>query len=116
ESRAHRSRLTPDEAAQTLAAEVGEGRLDADAADAVLGAAGHRGDRPARPMPAGLTEREGEVLGLLARGLSNRLIANRLDISPKTVGHHVAHVYDKIGVSTRAGAALFAAEHDLLAP
>jgi DNA-binding CsgD family transcriptional regulator len=37
-----------------------------------------------------------------------------LKISPKTVGHHVQHIYDKIGVSTRAGATLFAVEQDLL--
>jgi len=116
EPRAHRPRRTPGEAAGALAAEVGEGRLDADAAEAVLGAAGQGAGRPAPPAPAGLTEREVEVLGLVARGLSNRLVAHRLGISPKTVGHHVAHVYEKIGVSTRAGAALFAAEHGLVAP
>ena len=67
-----------------------------------------------RPRPAGLTERETEVLRLLARGNTNRAIARALSISPKTAGHHVEHIYAKTGCTTRAGAALFAAEHDLL--
>jgi DNA-binding NarL/FixJ family response regulator len=54
------------------------------------------------------------VLGLLARGHSNRAIADRLVISPKTVSNHVEHIYTKIGSSTRAAAALFAVQHGLL--
>jgi DNA-binding NarL/FixJ family response regulator len=83
---------------------------------AVLAAAGQRSAKRAarREWPAGLSEREVEVLRLVARGASNREAAERLGISPKTVGHHVQHVYAKIGVSTRAGAAVFAMEHDLL--
>jgi DNA-binding NarL/FixJ family response regulator len=69
-----------------------------------------------RAFPAQLTGREVEVLRLLARGHSNKTIAGRLGVSPKTVGHHVSHVYAKAGVSTRAAAALFAVEHGLLAP
>jgi len=61
-----------------------------------------------------LSDREVEVLTLIARGHSNREVATRLSISAKTVGHHVAHIYAKIGVTTRPAAALFAAEHDLL--
>ncbi len=68
-----------------------------------------------REGPAGLTAREVEVLQLVARGMSNREIARRLVISPKTVGSHVEHIYDKIGVSTRAAATLFAMEHGLIA-
>ncbi len=56
------------------------------------------------------------MLRLASRGLANREVASRLHISPKTVGHHVQHIYDKIGVSTRAGAACFAMEHGLLEP
>ena len=89
------------------------GRLDADAVDAVLGAAGHRVARR-REGPAGLTHREVEVLVLLARGLSNKAIGARLVVSPKTVGHHVEHIYRKIGCSTRAAASLFAMQHGLL--
>jgi DNA-binding NarL/FixJ family response regulator len=54
------------------------------------------------------------VLRLVARGHSNREIAHLLWISPKTAGHHVQHIYSKIGVSTRAAAAMFAMEHDLV--
>lgn len=64
--------------------------------------------------PSALTDREVEVLRLVARGLSNKEIAARLVISRRTAEHHVQHVYTKIGSSTRAGAALFAMEHDLL--
>ena len=51
---------------------------------------------------------------LLARGLSNREIAEQLVISPKTAGNHVEHIYAKIGASTRATASLFALRHGLL--
>jgi DNA-binding NarL/FixJ family response regulator len=64
--------------------------------------------------PAGLTPREVEVLRLLARGLSNKSIAERLVISPKTVGNHIEHIYAKINASNRAGASLFAMQHGLL--
>ena len=80
---------------------------------AVLEAAGHRaGVR--RPRPAGLTDRQVEVLRLLASGLSNRQIAARLVVSPRTAERHVQDVYDKIGLSSRAGAALYAMEHGLI--
>jgi DNA-binding NarL/FixJ family response regulator len=70
--------------------------------------------RPRRAWPADLTDREVDVLRLAARGLSNREIAADLVLSERTVGHHLAHVYDKIGRRTRAGAAVFAMEHGLL--
>ena len=50
----------------------------------------------------------------MARGLSNREIAEQLVLSTRTAEHHVQHVYAKIGVSSRAAAALFAMEHGLL--
>ena len=96
-----------------LRGEVKAGRLEADAVEAVLGAAGHRTTHR-RTGPAGLTEREVEVLQLLARGLSNKEIAQRLVITPKTVGNHVEHIYSKIGASTRAAAGLFAMRYGLL--
>jgi DNA-binding NarL/FixJ family response regulator len=64
--------------------------------------------------PAGLSDREVEVLRLLARGFPNKAIAQSLTVTPKTVEHHVQHIYDKVGVATRAGATLFAAQHDLV--
>ena len=70
----------------------------------MLTAAGHRA--PPAGWPAGLTAREVEVLGLLARGLSNKQIAGRLVITPKTAANHVEHIYTKIGVASRAAATL----------
>jgi HD-GYP domain-containing protein (c-di-GMP phosphodiesterase class II) len=113
EPRPHRAARRADEAAAELRAEVKAGRLDADAVEAVLGAAGHRVPRR-REGPAGLTPREVEVLKLVARGLSNKEIAERLVISPKTVGNHVEHIYTKIDASSRAAASLFAMQHGLL--
>ena len=55
-----------------------------------------------RDGPSGLTAREVEVLRLAARGLSNKEIAGRLVISPKTVANHIEHIYTKIGASSRA--------------
>jgi DNA-binding NarL/FixJ family response regulator len=65
--------------------------------------------------PAGLSDREVDVIRLVARGLTNRGIAERLVISSRTAEHHVQHIYAKIGASTRAAAAMFAMEHGLLA-
>jgi HD-GYP domain-containing protein (c-di-GMP phosphodiesterase class II)/DNA-binding CsgD family transcriptional regulator len=76
---------------------------------------GPAGQRPV-PRPAGLSERECEVLGLLARGLATKQVARRLGISPKTCDHHIQRLYGKAGVSTRAGATLFALEHGLIRP
>jgi putative nucleotidyltransferase with HDIG domain len=114
EPRPHRPGLAPDAIARTLDDDVVAGRLDGDAVAAVLQAAGLRAGSVPRAFPAGLTAREVEVLRLVARGQSNKAIAAQLHLSPKTVGHHVAHVYAKAGVSTRAAAALFAVEHALL--
>lgn len=117
EPRPHRPAMTPDAAASALRADVKSGRLDAGGVEAVLVATGKGGSMPrgtARGRPGGLSDREAEVLGLVARGESNPSIARRLGISRRTAEHHVQHVYDKIGVSTRAGAALFAVEHGLL--
>jgi HD-GYP domain-containing protein (c-di-GMP phosphodiesterase class II) len=113
EARPHRRAHSPQEAAAQLRDEVGRGRLDAEAVDGVLAAAGHR-VRRRRAGPAGLTEREIEVLRLLAQGLSNREIAERLVISPRTAGSHVEHIYAKIDASSRATASLFAMQHGLL--
>jgi HD-GYP domain-containing protein (c-di-GMP phosphodiesterase class II) len=114
EPRPHRPAGSPEESAALLRAEVKTGRLDGDAVDAVLRAAGHRVSRR-REWPAGLTPREVEVLRLVARGLSNKQIAERLVITRKTASNHVEHIYAKAGVSNRAQASLFAVKHGLMA-
>jgi HD-GYP domain-containing protein (c-di-GMP phosphodiesterase class II) len=111
EPRPHRARLSSEQAAETLGAECRAGLFDADAVAAVLEAAGQPVPRIERP--AGLTEREAEVIALLARGLQTKQIAVVLGISVKTADRHIEHAYRKIGVSTRAAAALFAMEHGL---
>jgi HD-GYP domain-containing protein (c-di-GMP phosphodiesterase class II) len=116
QERPHRPALPPETAARQLAAEADGGRLDGAAVRCVLAAAGHRRLGQRRLWPAGLSEREVEVLRLIARGASYKAVAGSLSISPKTAEHHVAHIYAKIGVSSRAAAALFAMEHNLLTP
>jgi len=112
--RPHRARFALDEAARMLEAEAASGLLDRAAVTAVIGAAGGQ-SRPTRTTnPGGLTDREVEVLSLLGRGHTNRQIGQELFVSPKTVGRHVENIYGKIGVSTRAGATVFAMEHRLL--
>jgi HD-GYP domain-containing protein (c-di-GMP phosphodiesterase class II) len=113
EPRPYRPPLPPDLAAAELRGEVRAGRLDADAVEAVLAAAGHR-IAGRRSGPAGLTPREIEVLRLLARGLSNKQIAAQLVVTPKTVGNHAEHIYAKIGARNRAAAGLYAMQHGLL--
>jgi DNA-binding CsgD family transcriptional regulator len=113
EPRAHRPALTGKEAASELRADVRAGRLDAEAVDAVLAAAGQpRGKR--RTGPAGLTPREIEVLTLIARGASTRQVAQQLTITPKTAETHIERIYAKTGATTRSTATLFALQHGLL--
>jgi len=96
---------------------VADGKLDVDAAEAVLQAAGHSDAAPSRPRsghPDGLTDREVDVIRLAVRGLTMRQVATRLSISVKTVDAHIQHVYAKTGVSTRGALALYAVEHRLV--
>jgi DNA-binding NarL/FixJ family response regulator len=65
--------------------------------------------------PGDLSRREVEVLRLVAEGLTTREVADELYISPKTADHHIQHIYTKIGVSNRAGATLWAFQHDVVA-
>lgn len=113
EDRPHRGAYTAPERTAALHAEVTAGRLDGAAVTAVLSAAGSRGSRRPR-LVAGLTGRELEVLRLLVRGLPNKIIAQHLSITPRTVGSHIEHIYAKIGVSTRGAAAMFAMRHGLV--
>ncbi len=113
--RADRLAHSPDEAAAELRRLELEGAIEARASRAVLVAAGHgaphsnAGKR--QQNPGGLSRREVEVLRLAALGLTTRQIAERLFISAKTADHHIQHIYTKIGVSTRAAAALWATQH-----
>lgn len=125
ERRAYRNAFSPNEAAAILGQEVSSGRIDRASADAVLESAGHRqaGDRKSTEREQGddsvapsslLSARETEVLNLLARGYSNKEIGTELDISHRTVQHHVEHIYNKLAVSTRAAATLYAAQNGIL--
>jgi putative nucleotidyltransferase with HDIG domain len=114
QERPHRPAMAPADAARHLRAEAGAGRLDRSVVECVLEAAGHARSRVRAELPGGLSEREVEVLREICLGRTNRQMADRLHIAEKTVGHHVQHIYDKIGRSTRAGAALFAMENGLI--
>jgi putative nucleotidyltransferase with HDIG domain len=115
EERPHRKAYEPGEAARVLSYEAQAGRLDREAVECVLAAVGQRGmGRLRGELPAALSDREAEVLCLLARGMSNKAIAGELVISARTVQHHLEHIYDKTGIRTRAAAAVFAVVNDLI--
>jgi HD-GYP domain-containing protein (c-di-GMP phosphodiesterase class II) len=114
EPRPYRGPHTPPEAATRLRERMASGALDVDSAEAVLAVAGHARDSVRRDDA--LTRRETEILGLVARGLSNRDIAARLVLSEKTVRNHVERTYAKIGASNRVGASLYALQQGLIAP
>jgi HD-GYP domain-containing protein (c-di-GMP phosphodiesterase class II) len=112
EPRPYREALSPERATAALADKARQGGLDPAMVMAVAEALGQK--PPPIERPGGLTERELEVLGLLARGYRTKQIARHLEISPKTVDRHIQNSYRKIGVSSRATATLFAAENGLV--
>jgi HD-GYP domain-containing protein (c-di-GMP phosphodiesterase class II) len=114
EPRAYRPALSAAETADELHKQVRANQLDANAVEAVLNSVQGARSNARRTYPANLSEREVEVLRLIAQGLSTRKIGEALVISPKTADHHIQHIYNKIGVSTRAAATLFAMQHNLL--
>jgi HD-GYP domain-containing protein (c-di-GMP phosphodiesterase class II) len=116
QDRPHRARLGDERAADELARDAGAGRLDGECVAAVLEVAGQARPRTLDLRPAGLTDREIDVLRLVAYGFSNPDIARKLVISRRTAEHHVQHIYAKVGVSSRPALALFAMEHDLFRP
>jgi HD-GYP domain-containing protein (c-di-GMP phosphodiesterase class II) len=116
EDRPHRPPLSASDAAAQLHSDVDAGRFTRLEVDAVLAAVGEAPPPAAITNPAGLTDREVEVLRLIARGRVNKQVAAALGISPKTVGRHIEHIYAKAAVSSRAGATLFAMENGLLSP
>jgi HD-GYP domain-containing protein (c-di-GMP phosphodiesterase class II) len=114
EERPHRKASSDEAAASTLRTDVRAGSLCPVAAEAVLSVAGQPSRRaPPRPL-SGMTPREIEVLRLIAAGLTAKETAQKLDISPKTADHHIQSIYGKIGVTTRAAAALYAVERGVL--
>jgi HD-GYP domain-containing protein (c-di-GMP phosphodiesterase class II) len=114
QERAHRPAFSREQAAAQLVADARDGRLDADVVGAVLDVAGQRRGRRSDLRPGGLSEREIEVVRLVAVGYSNPEIARRLVISRRTAEHHVQNVYAKLGVASRPAVALFALEHDIV--
>ena len=109
--------LEPELALASLRGDAGRG-LWPTAVDALAQELGAYGPpiakRKSATQPAGLTEREVEILRMLVRGLSRRQIAHELVLSQHTVRHHLEHIYSKVGVGTRVAATLFAVEHDLI--
>ena len=79
----------------------------------MLDVAGHSKSVIDKVYPDGLSKREAQVLEHLARGLTNKEIADRLAIAPKTVDNHVQHLYTKIGANSRTAAAMYAFEQGI---
>jgi DNA-binding CsgD family transcriptional regulator/tetratricopeptide (TPR) repeat protein len=93
--------------------------METSTARSVLDALGAPSDlgpitEPAASSSDGLTARELEVLILLARGKTNRVIAQELFISEKTVASHVGHIFTKLGVTSRSAATAYAYDHQLV--
>jgi HD-GYP domain-containing protein (c-di-GMP phosphodiesterase class II) len=114
ENRSYRSAILSKDIAKILWQQVIDGKLDNEVIEAMLMATGYPVANQSRQRTGGLSQREVEVLRLIARGYSNRAIAEVLHISVKTAGHHVQHIYNKLSVFNRAAATLYAMQHDLL--
>ena len=114
EPRPYRQPHSPEAAAARLKKRVTSQALDGDSVDAILAVAGHATSKVRRDDA--LSPRETEILGLVARGLSNREIATRLVLSEKTVRNHVERSYAKIGATNRVGASLYALQQGLVRP
>jgi len=112
EPRPYRDALSPEAATQLLVTRAEEGMLDPDMVVAIAEAADQA--PPQIRRPAGLTDREVEVIGLLARGKATKQIAANLGITTKTADRHIQNIYGKIEVSSRAAATLYAVEHGLV--
>ena len=112
--RPYRLALSPGDARDLARRDGARGHARQAVRDAVLEAAGAAAVQVRERRPAGLSEREAEVLRLLAQGRTNKEIARALVITEKTAGHHVEHIYAKAGVTSRVGAALFAMRHDII--
>lgn len=107
-----------DDALETIVSAVravarGETWLSPGVASQVVRRAVDRPDSPSEPATSPLTPREIQVLGLLAQGLDNHAIAERLVLTTRTVQNHVSVIYSKLGVATRTEALLYAIHHGL---
>ena len=114
EPRPYRPASSDSAAAAKLRSAVRDGKLCPEAVEAVLACAGQPARRDVTERLAGLTPREIEVLRLIAAGRTAKEAARELEIAPKTADNHIQSLYSKIGVSTRAGAALYALERGLV--
>src|ERR1700736_2193634 len=114
EPRAHRPAHDPERAGDELRRQAQAGILDVASVNAVLAAAGDTSPPVRRSWPAGLSDREVDVLRRVALGGSIQAAAAELHIAPKTVDFHLQNIYSKAGVTTRAAAALFAIQNGLL--
>jgi HD-GYP domain-containing protein (c-di-GMP phosphodiesterase class II)/DNA-binding CsgD family transcriptional regulator len=108
-----RGAMTKEEAATFLLKEVTDGRLPLKPVQGVLKATGQECLAGKHVFPAGLTEREVDLLGCLVRGMSNKQISVHLGISEKTAENHLSSVYKKTEVAGRAPAALYALKHEI---
>jgi HD-GYP domain-containing protein (c-di-GMP phosphodiesterase class II) len=114
EDRPGNTALASSAAVKVLQSEVGT-RFDGDCVDALAQGTGTpRTAAAQRAWPSGLTEREVQVLRLVAKGMTVKEIAKQLVVSDSTARHHLEHIYDKASVSSRAGAVMFAVENGLL--
>jgi HD-GYP domain-containing protein (c-di-GMP phosphodiesterase class II) len=113
EARPYRPALRPDAIAREIVAEVDAGRADASSADAVMAVLGMRA-RGALRKTHGVSDRELEVCRLIARGKMNKEIAAVLGISLRTVQNHVTHIFDKLGMHSRSGVAVWLVENDFV--
>jgi DNA-binding CsgD family transcriptional regulator len=112
--RPHRPAFSRQEMAALLDRCVREGGLCGRAVEAVLATQGAPIARARPSLPRGLSEREVEVLRLVAKGRTDKEIARALSISHRTVQHHNRHAFAKVGVSTRGAIAMFMVEQGLL--
>lgn len=114
EVRPYRPALTEDMATKEMLNQVQDGKLDKEVVAALVEVATGKRLPVRQTFKTTLTKREIEVLRLLAQGFLTRQIAEHLNIAHKTADHHIQHIYNKIGVSTRAAATLFAMQNNLL--
>lgn len=108
--------ISPNDLVRAIrAAFVGQAQLHPDVAQKLMAVVAGElpSRRPREPIADVLTEREGEVLRLLASGLSNREIASQLVIGETTVKSHVSNILDKLHLEDRTQAAIYALRHGL---